>query len=746
MNTKLNKSVKKFLDDYLKDEKKNSPEHHESVMLIMRGALTDANFHSEAKQLGKYFPKAGKKFIGTPMEDVIESKGIAIAKAAKYDGHDIIDAFAFYLSMSIGGSFGNRLMSLKESLEESLVIEGERLDEKNCPTDASKWSYYKSQAKKKFDVYPSAYANGWASKQYKAAGGGWKQCAGESVEESVDENFAVHMAVAKAIADQKVKNPQTKKDVKATTALKDKKHPAHKQAKSLLQRLKDKFSKKESIDEKMITPQRGHNYYQLYRDTPIKYVSGHSGIGLKVPGVLLHNEYDTIKGKEGAYIIDYFGAHFYVDMKNKFASRIAHPDNREQNKDLRKNMGRTALAPEHKDWKKYMNESVNEAGVNVWYFYKKANKDKNKFFKMLSDFRKKHSDTEWIKMLNYALEDFNENPTKYKTIDDKQNILFKNLQTNKKAYESVNEGYGEFIKAKNLTDIIKLSKQKKNATFYVTDDNNSRIGAFYLKNGKFAKATTANPSYDLQNNKTKLRDRSDVIYKYKVDESVNEAKDKVFVVMFKDKKDLPNKNIKPSSAVYAKEADAKKFLKSVEKDGAKGMIVKSNKPVGVKVNESTTRTAMEIGGLTGMNKDAIQKFVDDNNLDIEKVYQFVKKGKLADRMKLVSAIAGKPNNPVQKKMVKQFGEGIIREAKVRLGKDSVNFKVMGDSKGLTLIAASGNDLDGLQGAVENDVDVKEELRKTLEKQLKVPVEVDRDYDGAGFRFNIDFYSLAKKVK
>ena len=46
--------------------------------------------------------------------------------------------------------------------------------EKNVPTDASKWSYYKSQAKKKFDVYPSAYANAWAAKQYKAAGGGWK--------------------------------------------------------------------------------------------------------------------------------------------------------------------------------------------------------------------------------------------------------------------------------------------------------------------------------------------------------------------------------------------------------------------------------------------------------------------------------------------------------------------------------------------------------------------------------------------
>ena len=36
--------------------------------------------------------------------------------------------------------------------------------------------FKKAQAKKKFDVYPSAYANGWAAKKYKAAGGGWKKC------------------------------------------------------------------------------------------------------------------------------------------------------------------------------------------------------------------------------------------------------------------------------------------------------------------------------------------------------------------------------------------------------------------------------------------------------------------------------------------------------------------------------------------------------------------------------------------
>ncbi len=51
--------------------------------------------------------------------------------------------------------------------------------EKNVPTDPSKWQYYVSQAKKKCDVYPSAYANGWAAKQYKDAGGKWKTEEGE---------------------------------------------------------------------------------------------------------------------------------------------------------------------------------------------------------------------------------------------------------------------------------------------------------------------------------------------------------------------------------------------------------------------------------------------------------------------------------------------------------------------------------------------------------------------------------------
>ena len=60
--------------------------------------------------------------------------------------------------------------------------EVEHLEEKNVPTSPEKWAQAKAQAKAKFDVYPSAYANGWAAKKYKEMGGGWK-----SVSEDVEQ-------------------------------------------------------------------------------------------------------------------------------------------------------------------------------------------------------------------------------------------------------------------------------------------------------------------------------------------------------------------------------------------------------------------------------------------------------------------------------------------------------------------------------------------------------------------------------
>ena len=49
------------------------------------------------------------------------------------------------------------------------------ISEKNVPNDPKKWSAAKAAAKAKFDVYPSAYANAWASKKYKSMGGTWRK-------------------------------------------------------------------------------------------------------------------------------------------------------------------------------------------------------------------------------------------------------------------------------------------------------------------------------------------------------------------------------------------------------------------------------------------------------------------------------------------------------------------------------------------------------------------------------------------
>ena len=196
MNPRLNKRVKKFLDAYFKGTSASSPEAHHALMFILKGALTDANFHSTSKKVDKLFPKAknAKYFGKRDWEDSLEDKGVDIATMAKWDGHDIIDAIGFFVSMYVGGPLGKKIEALKnESFkrEHKLLENLSVLVEKNVPTNPSKWSYYKSQAKKKFDVYPSAYANAWAAKQYKAAGGGWRTTKENVEEETIEEKISV---------------------------------------------------------------------------------------------------------------------------------------------------------------------------------------------------------------------------------------------------------------------------------------------------------------------------------------------------------------------------------------------------------------------------------------------------------------------------------------------------------------------------------------------------------------------------
>ena len=66
-------------------------------------------------------------------------------------------------------------MRTKEKMNKvGLPVDSPLVTEASKPTNPALWSRAKAAARSKFDVYPSAYANGWAAKQYKAAGGTWR--------------------------------------------------------------------------------------------------------------------------------------------------------------------------------------------------------------------------------------------------------------------------------------------------------------------------------------------------------------------------------------------------------------------------------------------------------------------------------------------------------------------------------------------------------------------------------------------
>jgi hypothetical protein len=93
------------------------------------------------------------------------------------------------------------MKSAKEFLNDMIMeqLNEDVLNEKNVPTDPGKWSKAKAQARAKFDVYPSAYANAWASKKYKAMGGSWttKESAEEVGPEIAEELIDLDLSEAK---------------------------------------------------------------------------------------------------------------------------------------------------------------------------------------------------------------------------------------------------------------------------------------------------------------------------------------------------------------------------------------------------------------------------------------------------------------------------------------------------------------------------------------------------------------------
>ena len=74
-----------------------------------------------------------------------------------------------------GKQFVPNTKKAKVTKEEKAELYFTILESDYKPTNSGLWSRAIAAAKRKFDVYPSAYANAWASKWYKGKGGKWKK-------------------------------------------------------------------------------------------------------------------------------------------------------------------------------------------------------------------------------------------------------------------------------------------------------------------------------------------------------------------------------------------------------------------------------------------------------------------------------------------------------------------------------------------------------------------------------------------
>ena len=103
---------------------------------------------------------------------IAAKKGVAPEQVSR---EEVMEARAKDSSLAIQRRNQVLYQWLKNSKSENETTEEEIDESKNCPTDPAKWAASKAKAKSKFDVYPSAYANGFAAKDYKAKGGGWRK-------------------------------------------------------------------------------------------------------------------------------------------------------------------------------------------------------------------------------------------------------------------------------------------------------------------------------------------------------------------------------------------------------------------------------------------------------------------------------------------------------------------------------------------------------------------------------------------
>ena len=97
------------------------------------------------------------------------------------------------------------------------------------------------------------------------------------------------------------------------------------------------------------------------------------------------------------------------------------------------------------------------------------------------------------------------------------------------------------------------------------------------------------------------------------------------------------------------------FRRTIQKMAKKGL-------------HEASKEAMGIAAFTGTRGVAVDDFIKKNKIDARKLFNFVRKGSLRDRLDFVTAIAGKPNNKFFKMIVGRFAESVNEAFLVAYGK------------------------------------------------------------------------------
>ena len=568
MNTRLNKKVKKDLDAYFKGYKGSDPEVHHGVKHILIGALRDANFHSEAKRVDSMFPKAKQsKFYGkSSMEDSIEQNhGEPIAKAAKWDGHDIIDAISFFVSMFIGGPVGAKVSSLKEGMNENLRMFVSRFI--NEVTHSHEYEDMSSMGEDETDKEEIKIGE-YQTKYFHV-------CPGASTLYGDIESKGVDMDMAE-------------RSVRLQDAL---------------------FFIEEHVGGEGYSPDK--DYVMVAKNIAKNIMKMGKMMGLEKEHSYIQGHVDTIiKSVEG----------------KKLEERVIELTEKNTPTDPAKWAASKAAAK-----KKF--DVYPSAYANAW---------------AAKNYKSKGGGWRTTK------ESVNENDS-YSIRDDKGRPFLLIVG------EEPKDSNGKSEYKKNGFYISPQKGFKGLITAYFKDEKTLKKNIDKKYHNQLGESMNEAKSMDMNKrlkvyNKLKKGDEITIKYGSSMS-SGNEAKFKVT-----KGKTLVGKQ-KVERIILQNVANPKgvKFY-LYQRNGnvtmAIGDMAASIEDMHESVNEGIEPQIKKIAYFTGTRPEAVEDFVSKHALNITKLLKYVEKGGLPQRMELVSALAGRPNNPKQKKIIKQFQESI----------------------------------------------------------------------------------------